>query len=761
MADRVQPHAGDNSDHAGSSASPPSAGDTRAPKASEATHFYSAGAADGDDPLPEMGDAGLGDWEPAPPHHFGKYTIEERIGQGGMGVVWKARDPDLSRTVAIKVLAAHLAQSRTARQRFQREARAAAAISHPHVLTIHAVEEQNQIPFLVMEYVSGGSLKEYVSARGKLTPVQTIQLSCQIAQGLAAAHAQGVIHRDVKPGNVMLHEGGVRVRLADFGLARVAFDNAELTSHDQAVGTPAYMAPEQLRGDRIDARADLFSLGCVMHFMLVGHSPFQGRTQGETIHKILGESPRPLLEIDPTIPPALAEVVDRLLRKDPDERYQSAFEVAAVLERYLTLLNQARTDEIANVLARPGLGARGADAKVGWAGRRKLLVIAAAFAGLTILGIVLVIVVRPPVSGDASPAVGGGNGQSGTVAAPPRVLTVAREGEAEFRTLDDALRTARPGDTVRVIDRGVYEVNVNLHDRRQLVLEAAAGAELISRQPGEHVVQVQGGGDIQIRGFRITTTGVSQHAVLLTKCEGVRLENLLIRQEGAQAVAAIHVADCNVAPAARPLEIRNCRVESLYSGQCLWVHADPQPVWNLLIESNRFQGISDTTLAVVWGRGGRVEIRNNIFESGNVGLNLNLTPPGNGTEGAPPPPSVQVVNNSFHGCKAWIGLVHTDPAATPLVLANNLILDCESVEASDVQQRAVSAHAVLGGNVWERRPPQAGGTEELQRWARFEAAVAVKSRDPAHADFLRLPDDSPLHADGAGGSFSAHVGAQP
>jgi serine/threonine protein kinase len=363
MAEPVQPSPddrGDDSDPAAAS----STGEGPPPKAAEPTHFYNAETDDGADGLPGIEFAGSGDWLQSTPQHFGKYTIEGSIGHGGMGVVWKAHDPDLNRTVAIKVLAPHLAQSRTARHRFQREARAAAAISHPHVLTIHAVEAENQTPFLVMEYVSGGSLKEFVAARGKLSPVQAIQLSCQIAQGLAAAHAQGVIHRDVKPGNVMLHEGGVRVRLADFGLARVASDNSELTSHDQTVGTPAYMAPEQLRGDRIDARADLFSLGCVMHFMLVGHSPFQGRTQGETIHKILGETPRPLLEIDPSIPPALAEIVDRLLRKDPDERYQSAYEVASVLERYLTLLNQAPTDEIANILGRnrqhsgaPGAGA--------------------------------------------------------------------------------------------------------------------------------------------------------------------------------------------------------------------------------------------------------------------------------------------------------------------------------------------------------------------------------------------------------------------
>ena len=182
--------------------------------------------------------------EKKPPKSLGKYTIEGRIGAGGMGVVWKGHDPDLQRTVAIKVLGPHLRHSETARRRFQREARAAAAMSHPNVLTIHAVEEHDDAPFLVMEFVSGQSLKEYVTDKGKLSHIEVFQLATQISQGLAAAHAQGVIHRDVKPGNVMLHDGGTRVRLADFGLARITYDNSELTSHGQHVGTPAYMPPE-------------------------------------------------------------------------------------------------------------------------------------------------------------------------------------------------------------------------------------------------------------------------------------------------------------------------------------------------------------------------------------------------------------------------------------------------------------------------------------------------------------------------------------
>ncbi|MFG0332631.1 MAG: protein kinase, partial [Maioricimonas sp. JB049] len=556
------------------------------------------------------------DWKNDIPVALGKYNVEGPIGRGGMGIVWKAHDPDLSRAVAIKVLAPHLAQSQTARRRFQREARAAAAISHPHVLTIHHVEEQNRAPFLVMEYIAGGSLKDFVAERGKLDPVLAIQLCCQIAQGLAAAHAQGVIHRDVKPSNVMLHEGAVRVRIADFGLARVAFDNSDLTSHDQAVGTPAYMAPEQLRGSRVDARADLFSLGCVMHYMLVGHSPFQGRTQAETIHKILGHPHRSLLDVDPTIPPALAEIVDRLLQKNPDERYQSAFEVAALLERYLTMLNQAPTDEIADILASPILSRP--------RNRRKWPLIAGAAAGgLTFIACSLWMIFRPGGQ-PAEPAAGlagmgttalPGEAPAAVPAASPqvkRVMTVAATRDADYHDLEEAIAHAKPGDTVRVVDDATYAVNLKLRNRRDLILEATSAAELVAVDPGDHVIQIHGGRGIQIRGFRVTTTCEGCHAIALMESSGVLLENLEIEQQAAHSVAAIHIADCNSSRHDPPLVIRSCRVRSGSSGQCLWIHADPQPIWNLVVEKNQFFATSQSTVAVLWGYFGEATLRSNI-----------------------------------------------------------------------------------------------------------------------------------------------------
>jgi len=221
---------------------------------------------------------------------LGKYDILRTVGHGGMGVLFEACDERLRRTVAIKVLNRALSSNATARRRFIREARAAAAVNHPNVVTIYAVEEHVNLPFIVMEFVPGNSLRERLRAQRQLDPLTALSISAQIAAGLAAAHAQGVIHRDVKPGNVMIESAG-RVKITDFGLARAASDNVDLTSAGLAVGTPAYMAPEQVSGNKPDARADLFALGCVMYAMVRGRSPFHGHNVLDTAHRVLHTAP--------------------------------------------------------------------------------------------------------------------------------------------------------------------------------------------------------------------------------------------------------------------------------------------------------------------------------------------------------------------------------------------------------------------------------------------------------------------------------------
>jgi eukaryotic-like serine/threonine-protein kinase len=270
---------------------------------------------------------------------LGPYEVVEVLGRGGNGVVLKAFDPALHRFVAIKVLHAHLATSPAARKRFAREGRAVAAVSHEHVVAVHGVDEQDGVPYLVMEYVSGISLQERLDRDAPLELTQVLRIGVQAARGLAAAHAQGLIHRDVKPANILLEKGVERVKLTDFGLARAA-DDASLTQSGVLAGTPQYMAPEQARGEPLDHRADLFSLGSVLYACCAGRPPFRAGTTLAVLRRITEEAPRPVRDVNPDVPEWLAAFIARLHAPDPDDRFQSANEVARRLERYLAHVRQ-------------------------------------------------------------------------------------------------------------------------------------------------------------------------------------------------------------------------------------------------------------------------------------------------------------------------------------------------------------------------------------------------------------------------------------
>jgi serine/threonine protein kinase len=270
---------------------------------------------------------------------LGEYEVLEEIGQGGMGIVLKASDPSLHRLVAVKVMAPFLASSATARRRFTREAQAAAAVCHDHIVTVHGVHEENGLPYLVMQFVAGESLQARLDRTGPLEVVEIVRIGLQTAQGLAAAHAQGLIHRDIKPANLLLENGLARVKITDFGLARMT-DDAQLTRDGVVAGTPEYMAPEQARGETVDHRADLFSLGSVLYAMCTGLPPFRGATALAVLRQVSEQTPEPVRAVNPEIPAWLEALIGRLMAKNPADRFQSAAEVASLLEGYLAHLRQ-------------------------------------------------------------------------------------------------------------------------------------------------------------------------------------------------------------------------------------------------------------------------------------------------------------------------------------------------------------------------------------------------------------------------------------
>ncbi|MHC4178805.1 MAG: WD40 repeat domain-containing serine/threonine protein kinase [Planctomycetota bacterium] len=270
---------------------------------------------------------------------LGGYDVLEIIGRGGMGVVLKGFDRELKRRVAIKVLSPHLAQSSLAKKRFAREAQAAAAVVHPNVLAIHQVQPGGQLPFLVMPLVAGESLAGRLIAQGRLELKETLRIGMQAAAGLAAAHEQGLVHRDVKPANILLEKGVERAVLTDFGLARAA-DDVSMTRWGIIAGTPQYMSPEQAQGEPLDGRSDLFSLGCVLYEMATGVSPFRADSTMATLRRLIDDAPPTMASLNPELPPWFIGIVDRLLEKDPSRRFGSAKEVSELMEGCLAHLQQ-------------------------------------------------------------------------------------------------------------------------------------------------------------------------------------------------------------------------------------------------------------------------------------------------------------------------------------------------------------------------------------------------------------------------------------
>jgi serine/threonine protein kinase/Flp pilus assembly protein TadD len=251
----------------------------------------------------------------------GHYRVVEKIGAGGMGEVYLAEDTDLKRQVVLKFLSTDLNRDQSCRERFLREAQAAAKLNHPNIVTIHEVGEHNDRPFIAMEYVQGQTLRDVLQG-GILAPEKAGEIACQICQGLSAAHEAGVIHRDIKPANIMLDEKG-RVRLLDFGLAKVQC--ADLPSQvGTTAGTISYMAPEVLTGGSISPATDLFSLGVVLFQMVTGKLPFEGDYEAAVLYAIVNERATRLSEVNPEIPARMSDIIERLLQKDPQERYQSA-----------------------------------------------------------------------------------------------------------------------------------------------------------------------------------------------------------------------------------------------------------------------------------------------------------------------------------------------------------------------------------------------------------------------------------------------------
>jgi serine/threonine protein kinase/WD40 repeat protein len=399
------------------------------------------------------------------PSHIGRigpYEVVEVIGRGGMGVVLKGLDPSLKRFVAIKVLAPELATSATARRRFAREGRAAAAIGHDHIVAIHAVDTSGGLPYLVMQYVSGKSLQDLIDGKGPLPVEEIVRIGMQAARGLAAAHGVGLIHRDIKPSNILLENCVERVKISDFGLAR-AVDDASLTQSGVVAGTPQYMSPEQARGESVDHRADLFSLGSVLYALCTGHAPFRADSTMAVLRRVCDHTLRPIRELNPEIPDWLEAIVARLHAKDPAARFQTAVEVADLFSRCLVYLRAPNRHPLPYPVARKS--------------NRRRLAFASSLAALALLGL-------------------GATEAAGVTQVVSTILRIrTSHGTLILSVNDPDVKVRIDGDEIVINGAGVQEIRLKpgIH-----TLEALKGDKVSARQL---VAINKGGKETVVLGF--------------------------------------------------------------------------------------------------------------------------------------------------------------------------------------------------------------------------------------------------------------------
>ncbi|HJT31616.1 MAG TPA: protein kinase [Pirellulales bacterium] len=573
---------------------------------------------------------------------FGGYRVLRVLGAGGMGLVFEAEDPQLRRRVALKVMQRKLAARPEHRQRFLREARAAAALDHPHIVTVHQVGEHRGVPFLAMQLLRGESLDERLRREGRLPPTECLRIGRETAEALAVAHERGMIHRDIKPANIWLESPGGWVKLVDFGLAHVMEDEVHLTQTGAVLGTPAYMSPEQARGDTVDARSDLFSFGAVMYQMATGVTPFPGGSTMAILTSLAVERPKPPRELNAAVPAALSELIVRLLAKHPGERPAAAQHVAQALQA-IEASPQSASDEYRR--RRPSA----------------LLVGAAVAAVLLAAGIVVIVrdksgeiierreypddaVIsiesmredqRPPLeqssdgadSSTDSPADQAASNLAGAASldqwlANREVLTVAQDGSGQFTTIQAALAALRPGQAVEVLDRGPYRETLGIFpprdtglvSRHQTIVQWMGKRKTLGPQDTGRFHYFGQLDRFRLSGLAFVNYDLDQFgewepAVMVGVAFGATVENCWF--QGATADRQIFALQVFWTGHRRqaPCLVREC----LFDGQ-LNVNAGSSSLNpEIMVEHNWFRDMPRTCPLEMFGKFGKASVRGNIM----------------------------------------------------------------------------------------------------------------------------------------------------
>lgn len=486
---------------------------------------------------------------------IGPYEILSRLGAGGMSVVFTARDHVLDRQVAIKFLSSELENSQTARQRFLREAKSAAAVEHDYIVPIYSADEVDGFPFLVMSLIEGQSLQQRIDESHPIPVEKVIHTGIQIAKGLAAFHTRNLVHRDLKPSNILLQAPDERVRITDFGLAKCT-DDSQLTKSGTILGTPNYMSPEQALGQQVDYRSDIYGLGAVLYASITRRAPFEAPTSLKILDQLRNQTPNSILNLKPETPHWLVEVIEKLMARDPNDRYQNATEI---IEALSSPSQQLITNQFGS-----------------WKTKRLTLV-------ASCIAVLAIIVSYLTWSG-----IGSGRNQAEVIPEPlpvdrnnqefvPQIkqsdfrVTVKQSGSEplEYPTLSDAVRDADDGDIIEIEGDGTQEISSTITTNgKRLTIRAAAGSEPILTISSVKVPSgIVSDNELVLEGLTIRFNAASEPALARTpKREAVRCVSGSIRISNCRFDATIGSQDslnCVTVIKASLCEIRN---SEFYSG---------------------------------------------------------------------------------------------------------------------------------------------------------------------------------------------------
>jgi serine/threonine protein kinase/nitrous oxidase accessory protein NosD len=724
---------------------------------------------------------------------LGRYRIEEKLGQGGMGAVYLAHDSKLDRRVAIKVLPSESVHDPDAVARFQREAKALAKLSHPGIVQAFDSEEQDGRHFLVMEYVAGQSLADLLKAKGRVPPLQAADYVHQAALALHHAHQKGLIHRDIKPSNLLLTPDG-QIKVLDLGLARFLQDqigDPSRTREGTVMGTPDYMAPEQFRDARhVDARSDIYALGCTLYHLLTGRVPFPGTSLAEKCTGHEEREPPPVEELCPDAPAGLALVVRRMMAKHPADRFQTAGELAEALSLYVSgasamVLNLKNTVDWqgSQLTFRGSAPPRRRRSRLPWA-------IAGAAAVALVVALPLLLMVAWPrlFPRGGEQLVDNDTDDNNTkpkdeppVPPPddPNVLTVAKTGPAKFRTIAEALAQVKPGQTIRVLDDGTYAESLFIDNQarhKDIVLEAPKRATLLLTDEHSNSLLIQGVSGARVSGFRFRDDlkrEEDQRGFILLKdrCPGVVLEDLDLLGKGS--LYGIGMISVNNLKDEEPTIVRRCVVQTRESHDPIgMVNLGGPPVRGIAVRDNRLTG--GRCGIYVGNAVAAVQITGNTIWNGQyAGIEIiNLVP------GLEP---ILIANNTVSGRATAVRVGDSRPgfryAQGQVEFCNNILVaglggDLMFLTSKDERQAQPDEEgAGRLAKLWTFRnnyrdvpSGDPGGGFPLAKDDRRLDKDHLLSRDPKHADFMRPTPESPLAKDGAGKSdpsLPAYVGAVP